>query len=277
MFWVVWAIAIVVVVGLIWFWWYQKNESLAARLAKLSVETPGQVVVASAPGKLPDNFSFDSDWPDGSNPNILSSYVSYYTSSTVQQVTVTYLSKLSYIENVTAFPLYFQRHGWTVASGGASTSLAYYNVAKNGMTNQIVIAQMADGVHVTDSEFSPNGDVVSASGNNATALALPKDIPTVFIVDPTAMTLTKVGKNASGTIAVFTSTKNVTDIANEAVKNLPSQGWDLVAGYYPLTFSPDQKGYLVFKNGSSMVKMTFVPIVADNRTTEIYIQHFNNS
>jgi hypothetical protein len=156
-FWVVWVVVIVAVVGLIWYWWYQKNNSLAARLAKLSPDTPGQVVVASASGKLPNNIGFDNDWPDGSSPNVLSSYVSSYTSSTVQQVTVTYLSKLSYVDNVIAFPQYFARHGWTVTSGGASGSLAYYNAAKDGVTSQIVIAQMADGVHVTDTEFSPKG------------------------------------------------------------------------------------------------------------------------
>jgi hypothetical protein len=156
-FWIVWAVVVLAIVGLICLWWYQKNYSLAGRLAKLSVAHPGQVVVMSTPGKLPDNVGFDSDWPDGANPNIISSYVAYYTSSTIQQVTVTYLSKLSYDDNIIAFPSYFARHSWALTSGGTTGTLAYYNAAKRGMTSQIVIEKKTNGVQVTDTEYSPKG------------------------------------------------------------------------------------------------------------------------
>ena len=154
-FWIVWAVVVVAIVGLICLWWYQKNYSLAGRLAKLSVAHPGQVV-RSLSTSTAASVLFTSDWPE-KNPEVISSYISSYTSSTPQQVTVTYLSKLSYVDNVISFPSYFARNNWTLTSGGATGTLAYYNAAKGNMTSQLVIQQMGDGIHVTDTEYSQQG------------------------------------------------------------------------------------------------------------------------
>ena len=152
-------ILVVVVLIALAFVWRQGSSSLQAKLKDLSPQAPGQVTAPLGTSGAPLVIGFDSDWPDGSNPQIVSSYASYYTSSSSpQQITAIYLSKLSFQDNFADFFAYFARHGWTIVNdqkNGSST--AVFNVAKGDLTSQIVIEQTVGGVRVTDSEYNPKG------------------------------------------------------------------------------------------------------------------------
>lgn len=134
----------------------QKAPLQEEELGKLSPEHPGQVITFAATGTLPAGFSLPSDFPE-KNPAIVQSYLGSYTTTTAQQVSVTYFSKSSAEQNFSEFKKFFERHHWTITASVNKPDVKFFNLSKPDKQGQLVIVRTSAGSRVTLSEFYENG------------------------------------------------------------------------------------------------------------------------